>query len=140
MDDSNERLARGVATVAANIALAAVGAPIGVAFGAGNGKGTWDPVVPADLHLAKLPPVAADGTVECWMCKSRVMFANANIADQAYVCTPCSSARAREQARASLPANADDIKLGRPKTGLFLLLGGSALIAVLVLVIYMYRW
>src|SRR5688572_21643919 len=98
-------------------------------------RDTWDPVVPPDLHLAKLPPVAEDGTVECWACRKRVQFSDANIANQSYICSPCTSARAREEARTSAYANAENIKLARPKTGLYLLLGTVALFAALAFVI-----
>jgi hypothetical protein len=127
MDNADKELAR----FAANIALGAVGLRIR----GGNENGSWDPVVPPDLHLAKLPPVAEDGTVACGLCRSRVLFANANIANQAYVCTPCTAARAREEARTSAYANAENVKLARPKTGLYILLGAMVGLVALVIVI-----
>lgn len=76
----------------------------------------WDPVVPHDLHLSKLPPVADDGTAECWRCKSRVAFQQLDIVDEAYVCRPC-SARATHAAAAASAAqvDVDTVKIGRGK-------------------------
>ena len=115
MDNANQEMAR----FAANIALGAVG----LKLVGGNQNGSWDPVVPPDLHLAKLPPVAEDGTVECCKCKGRVQFSNANIANQTYVCNPCVFADARADARTSAYANVENVVLAKPKTGLYVVLG-----------------
>jgi hypothetical protein len=74
----------------------------------------WDPIVPHDLHSSKLPPIAADGTGECWRCLQRVPFAELDIANEAYVCRPC--AMRANQASASASAaqvNVDTVKIGR---------------------------
>lgn len=125
-----------IARVAVNIALTVAGSPFTIG---GPSKGTWDPVKPEGTERT-LPPVAADGTVECWACRSRVLFADANIANEAYVCAPCVAKQARAAAAASLPANADDIKLARPKTGLYIALATALLLAITIAIIYAYRW
>jgi hypothetical protein len=56
--------------------------------------GTWDPVRPADLEKNPLPPVAADGTAECFQCKQRFPLAQLEITPaggtiNAYACKPC---------------------------------------------------
>jgi hypothetical protein len=51
--------------------------------------GTWDPVVPPDLHLAKLPAVADDGTAVCGTCGNRFPFAQLDIAGDGYACRTC---------------------------------------------------
>ena len=92
--------------------------------------GTWDPVVPPDLHLAKLPPVAEDGTVECRQCRSRLPFDRVLIADQSYVCNPCSLANARSAA-----APVDDVTLGGPNL-LVVALGVLVLAGLVALVVW----
>lgn len=85
-----------VKAVAENAGLA--GTPVGLVTAIFGENKTWAPVIPADMHTSKLPAVAADGTVECWQCQSRVLFANANIANQAYVCGRCTILTARHSA------------------------------------------
>ena len=51
--------------------------------------GTWDPVRPPDLHLAKLPAVADDGTAVCTTCGGRFPFAALDIAGDGYACRAC---------------------------------------------------
>jgi hypothetical protein len=106
-----------------------VGVPIPKALFSDD-HGTWDPVVPPDLHLAKLPPVAEDGTVACRQCRSRVAFDRVNIADQSYICSACSLANARTHA---VPV--DDVKLGGPNLlacaiGVLVLAGLVALVVL----------
>lgn len=74
----------------------------------------WDPVVPHDLHSSKLPPLAADGTGECWRCKQRFAFAELDIANEAYACRPC-SLRAAGAVAAATAAQVDveTVKIGR---------------------------
>lgn len=98
-------------------ALDAFGKAVGMGGLAGavltDHKG-WDPVVPDDLHLAKLPPVADDGTAECWQCRARLPFAQLDIAGQAYSCRPCAlrtSQVAAAQQAASI--DVDNVKVGR---------------------------
>ena len=118
---------RDALTIAADIGLRA----LGLRVHGTNVNGSWDPVVPADLHLAKLPPVAEDGTVMCWRCRGRVQFSNANIVNQAYVCGPCVVAEARANAATSAYANAENTKLTRSNVGLYLVLGVLVALAVI---------
>ena len=122
MDQADKEMAR----MAANAVL---GATLGLRIG-GQHKGTWDPVVPADVHK-RLPPVAPDGTVECSGCAQRVSFANANIANECYVCAQCAFARNRAAAT-PLPEN---VTLAKPKTGMFVLLGIALMCVALFLLL-----
>lgn len=74
----------------------------------------WDPVIPHDMRTSKLPPVGADGKAECWRCKARLAFEQLDIANEAYVCGPCSM-RAAQAAAASSVAQVDveTVKIGR---------------------------
>jgi hypothetical protein len=69
-------------------------------------------VVPPDLHLAKLPPVAADGTAECWMCRQRMPFAQLDITGDTYACRPCAM-RAAQVAAAQSPVDVETVVIGR---------------------------
>lgn len=71
-----------------------------------------DVVVPPDLHLAKLPPVAADGTAECWMCRQRLPFAQLDITGDTYACRPCVM-RSAQVAAAQSPVDVETVVIGR---------------------------
>ena len=113
---------------------------VGRAMGAGALTGVFDEhkgrdvVVPPDLHLAKLPPVAADGTAECWMCKQRMQFAQLDIAGDAYACRPCLMRQA-QMAAAEQAVDVDNVKIGRGRWWLMpsivLVVGAIAAIVIL---------
>src|SRR5262245_19314074 len=112
-----DELATKVAKTALNVAAKAVGFDSNVGGLLGHvltdHKG-WDPVVPADLHANPLPPVADDGTAECWQCKTRLPFAQLDITGNTYSCRPCMLRTA--QANAALDAQSvdvDHVKIGR---------------------------
>jgi hypothetical protein len=58
-----------------------------------NAHTTWSPVVPSDLHLAKLPPLDEAGRGECRHCAQHFAFAELDLIDNAYTCRPCALAR-----------------------------------------------
>jgi hypothetical protein len=58
-----------------------------------NAHTTWSPVVPPDLHLAKLPALDEAGRGECRYCNQHVAFADLDLIDNAYTCRPCALAR-----------------------------------------------
>lgn len=96
-----------------------------------------DVVVPPDLHLAKLPPVAADGTAECWRCRQRLPFAKLEITGDTYACGPC-VLRAAQVAAAHAPVDTD-VVIGRGRWWLV----PSIIVAMLVIalvIITSYRW
>jgi hypothetical protein len=97
----------------------------------------WDPVVPPDLESARLPPVAADGTVECWGCGHRFAFADVGIVDQGYACRTCTAGHALAIARASAPADVDGVSL-RSKSAWLLPLAGLGFVAFVVIGIALY--
>jgi hypothetical protein len=128
----NDDLAGKVALKAFKIAGRAMGA--GALTGVFDEHKGRDVVIPPDLHLAKLPPVAADGTAECWMCKQRMPFAQLEIAGDAYACGPCMVRTA--QARAAQDAvDVDNVKIGRGRWWLMpsIILVVGALTAFLIL-------
>jgi Zn finger protein HypA/HybF involved in hydrogenase expression len=102
--------------LAAKVALKAF-KTVGRAMGAGALTSVFDEhkgrdvVVPADLHLAKLPPVAADGTAECWLCQQRFRFAELDITGDVYACRACLLRQA--QVAASQQADVGNVKIGR---------------------------
>jgi hypothetical protein len=115
---------------------------IGAAFG-GIGvavltdpKG-WDPVVPADMHTSKLPPVAEDGTAECTRCRTRMPFAQLDIANESYCCKPCGFKVAQQSALLNTPKDLENHKIGRSWTGTLIGLGVVTMAVVLVIVLYM---
>ncbi|HEX5063867.1 MAG TPA: hypothetical protein VFV99_31020 [Kofleriaceae bacterium] len=132
-----------VAGKVARVAVEVAGRAVGIR-GAGNvmrlleepqSRG-WDPVVPADLHANPLPPVAEDGTAECWQCKTRLPFAQLDIAGNAYSCRPCMLRTA--QANASHDAAAidvDTVKIGRGRWWLWPL-GALALTGLIVAIFF----
>ena len=67
---------------------------------------SWSPTVPADLHLAKLPPLDADGMAACRHCATKRPFAELDIADNAYTCRPC-ALEATRAAAAQVAARTD---------------------------------
>lgn len=78
----------------------------------------WDPVVPADMHTSKLPPVAEDGTAECIQCKARHPFSTLTIANEMYFCAGCQAINTRRQALdAASRVDVDNVKIGRSWTG-----------------------
>lgn len=78
----------------------------------------WDPVVPADLHSSRLPPVAEDGTCECIQCKARHPFTAMTIVHEMYFCPACEGLNARRQAEAAaIGVDVDNVKIGRNWTG-----------------------
>lgn len=84
----------------------------------------WDPVVPADLHSSKLPPVAEDGTAECIQCKTRHPFQTLTIANDMYFCAGCQAINTRRQALdAAAGVDVDNVKVGRNWTGTLVGLG-----------------
>jgi hypothetical protein len=84
----------------------------------------WDPVVPADLHSSKLPPVAEDGTAECIQCKTRHPFSTLTIANEMYFCAGCTAINTRRQAQeAASGVDVDNVKIGRSWTGTLVGLG-----------------
>jgi hypothetical protein len=93
-----------------------------------------DVIVPYDLHLAKLPPVAADGTAECWRCHQRLPFAQLDIAGEAYVCRGC-ALKAAQQAAQLEPIDVDHVKIGRGRWWILPLCiaGAGAVTAALML-------
>ncbi|MEO8549953.1 MAG: hypothetical protein ABI678_08260 [Kofleriaceae bacterium] len=97
-----------------------------------------DVIVPDDLHLAKLPPVAADGTAECWMCRERLPFAQLDITGDTYSCRPCVM-RAAQVAASQTPIDVDNVKIGHGRWWLIPLVV-VAILAVAVFVIASYRW
>jgi hypothetical protein len=110
---------------AARIAARVVAGPIG---GLGvtllqDPKG-WDPVVPADLHSSRLPPVAEDGTAECIQCKTRHRYETLTIANEMYFCAGCHAMNTRWQAQqAAQGVDVDNVKVGRNWTGTLVGLG-----------------
>jgi hypothetical protein len=123
MSDEGWRVAR--------VAAKAVAGPMG-SLGVGllqDPKG-WDPVVPADLHSSKLPPVAADGTAECIQCKTRHLFGELTIANEMFFCRGCTAINTRRQAQAdAIGVDVDNVKIGRSWTGTIVGLG-VALVAL----------
>ena len=91
----------------------------------------WEPVVPADMHTSKLPPVADDGTAECTRCKTRLPFAQLDIANESYCCKPCGFKAAQVHAMMNTPSDLENLKIGRSWTGPLL---GLALFAVAIAV------
>jgi hypothetical protein len=93
-----------------------------------------DVVVPPDLHLAKLPPVAADGTAECSRCKQQFPFARLHIAGDAYACGGCLLRQA--QVAAAQQGDLANIKLARGRWWLVpaLVLGVIAIVALGLLI------
>jgi hypothetical protein len=77
----------------------------------------WDPVVPADMHTSKLPPVAEDGTAQCTRCMTRMPFAQLDIANESYCCKPCGFKAAQVQAMLTTPSDLENHKIGRSWTG-----------------------
>jgi len=104
---------------AARIAARVVAGPIG-SMGVNllqDPKG-WDPVIPADMHTSKLPPVAADGTAECIQCHTRHAFTTLTIANEMYFCAGCNAINSRQQAlEAAAGVDVDNVKIGRSWTG-----------------------
>ena len=104
--------------LAAKVALKAFKV-VGRAMGAGALTGVFDEhkgrdvIVPSDLHLAKLPPVAADGTAECWMCQQRFLFQDLDLANGAYVCRTCNCRAQVFNAPQLANLNVDEVKIGR---------------------------
>lgn len=95
----------------------------------------WDPVVPADLHANPLPPVAEDGTAECWQCKTRLPFSQLDIAGNAYSCCPCMLRTAQRNAAADVAhIDVDHVKIGHGRWWLWPLLV-TTLLAVTIAVI-----
>ena len=88
--------------------------------------------MPADLHLAKLPPVAADGTAECWRCRTRIAFAQLDIAGDAYVCRPCQMRTAQVEAPA---VDLDNVKLGSGTRWWLIALAGIALVGSVAVIV-----
>jgi hypothetical protein len=98
------KVLRGVANIAFGGDLGGVASSL-----LGDNHGTWDPVVPHDLHANPLPPVAPDGTAECWQCQTRFAFAQLDISGNAYSCRPC----LLRTAQANAPAPELDLKIER---------------------------
>jgi hypothetical protein len=103
----------------------------------------WDPVVPADLHSSKLPPVAADGTAECIQCRKRRPFGEMTIASEAYFCPPCQALSSRVRAQeAAAGVDVDNVKIGRGVGAFFVRLGltlGAIALGIVVLVVFYLR-
>jgi hypothetical protein len=97
----------------------------------------WDPVIPADMYTSKLPPVAADGTAECWRCKTRMPFAELDIANEAYCCKPCGFKAAQMNALMTTPADLENHKIGRSWTGTLIVLGVVVMAIGLCVVLYL---
>lgn len=134
-----DELAGKVAKTALNVAAKAVGFDHNVGGIVGmmltDQKG-WDPVVPEDLHANPLPPVAADGTAECWQCKARLPFSQLDIAGNAYACRPCMLRTA--QANASVDAasvDVDNVKIGRGRWWISVLIA-AAVIGLIVAIFF----
>lgn len=125
--------------LAAKVALKAFKV-VGRAMGAGALTGVFDEhkgrdvVVPADLHLAKLPPVAADGTAECWMCKQRLLFQQLDITGDSYACRPCLMRQA-QSAASQQSVDVDNVKIGRGRWWLMpaIVLAAGAIAALALL-------
>jgi hypothetical protein len=94
--------------------------------------GTWDPVRPADLDKNPLPPVAADGTAECFQCKQRFPFEKLEIAPaggavNAYACKPC----LLRTAQANTPAiDVENMSLKSNSAGRTMLVIGLIVVAI----------
>jgi hypothetical protein len=97
----------------------------------------WDPVVPADMLTSKLPPVAADGTAECTRCRTRMPFAQLDIANEAYCCRPCGFKAAQQSALLTTPVDLENHKIGRSWTGTLIGLAVVAMAIGLVIVLYL---
>jgi hypothetical protein len=131
---ASEKVAAGIAKVT----LEAAGRLVGIEGGGGLTRLLSEPsssgrdvVVPHDLHLAKLPPLAEDGTAECWRCKQRLPFAQLDIAGQAYQCRPC-MLRANQVATGHVDV---DVKIGRGRWWLLpsiFVTAGTAAIAIII--------
>jgi hypothetical protein len=128
----NDDLAGKVALKAFKIAGRAMGA--GALTGVFDEHKGRDVVIPPDLHLAKLPPVAADGTAECWMCKQRMPFGQLEIAGDVYACGPCMLRQAQALAQQQA-VDVDNVKIGRGRWWLMpsIILVVGALTAFLIL-------
>ncbi|MFN0248822.1 MAG: hypothetical protein ACKV2T_18175 [Kofleriaceae bacterium] len=100
----------------------------------------WDPVVPPDLHVSRLPPVAADGTCVCIQCSQRRPYAEMTIASEMYFCPPCFALRTRVQAQeAAAGVDVENIKIGRGVGAFFLRLGlalGAIALGIVVFVVF----
>ncbi|MBA3454439.1 MAG: hypothetical protein H0T42_15215 [Deltaproteobacteria bacterium] len=96
----------------------------------------WDPIVPADMHTSKLPPVAEDGTAQCTRCLTRMPFAQLDIANESYCCKPCGFKAAQVHAMMTAPSDLENHKIGRSWTGT--LIGLSVVAAALGIVILLY--
>ena len=135
----NDKVARGVAKVAVELA----GRMVGIQGGSSvlrlldePGSRGWDPVVPADLHANPLPPVAADGTAECWQCKTRLPFAQLDIAGNAYSCRPCMLRTAQLSAAHDAAAvDVDNVKIGHGRWWIWPLIA-AALLGVVVVIFF----
>lgn len=94
--------------------------------------GTWDPVRPADLDKNPLPPVAADGTAECFQCKQRFPLAKLDVASaggaiNAYSCHPC----LLRTAQANTPAiDVENMSLRSRSLGRTIAVIGASVVAI----------
>jgi hypothetical protein len=93
----------------------------------------WAPVVPADLHMTAPPEPAADGTIACGLCGTRVPLARTEVVNNAYACAGCCAAVHRAAAQSEHGALHVDTKLGRGRWWLtpLLLCGAVAIVAAL---------
>ena len=96
----------------------------------------WEPVIPADMHTSKLPPVADDGTAECTRCKARMPFAQLDIANESYCCKPCGFKAAQVHAMMTSPTDLANHKIGRNWTGT--VIGLAVVTAALGILVMLY--
>ena len=81
--------------------------------------------------------VADDGTAECTRCKTRMPFAQLDIADQFYCCKPCGVRAAQMSALMTTPSDLENHKIGRSWTGTLIGLAVVAMAFGLVILLYM---